>query len=136
MASPTKTRYKISRKSTSKNIGTHPYYCSSIKHRIDTTFTVITHQKPTKLQSCFGKIFGLIIPKTHLRIVVFKVRSVCICTQITPFTNHRITQKSIMSFITIAKKYSIIDLTPNFGIWANGGWAINFCSHFKHRIFT
>src|SRR5690606_29242207 len=63
-------------------------------------------------------------------------RRVGIGTQITPFTNNRVPDKTVMSFIGGSNNNHVIYLTSHFGMGPNRSFTIYFSSQIKFRTFA
>src|SRR5690554_4604716 len=61
-SSPSKTWYKISRKTASEDIGRNSYHRSGIEHSINSAFAVVSHHKSAKLKPSFLETLALVTP--------------------------------------------------------------------------
>src|SRR5688572_9982464 len=100
---PRKRWNKVARKSVTENIGGYNNNGSGIEHGVYAALTVIAHHQSAKLQPCICKTAFGVVPDLHTFVIVFEVRCIGICAQVTPFTNHRVSDEAVMSFITVTE---------------------------------
>jgi hypothetical protein len=86
---PAKIGYKIMRVTSSKNIGTNPYYSTRVKHGVNAAFCMVGHNEAAKLQACFTEVLLWYNPTVLLRHNYFSGSSYCcrhLCCTTRPIT--------------------------------------------------
>lgn len=123
-------------KPTTEYVGTNAHNGAGIEHGANTRFGEVAHHQTTENTSCILKLAGCVRVELHIAVIIFEVRVVRICPQITPLANDRIPEKTVMPFVTIAKENGVAHFTPNFAKWPNAGITAHFTSPVHRRFLT
>ena len=107
-------------KTGTKDIDIHAHNGGGIEHRADAGFGVIAHDESAKQPGGFFELTRRVAVQTHVRVIVFQVGIVGISAQVTPFANHGITQKAVVSFVAVSQKNGIANFATNLAKRTNG----------------
>src|SRR5690606_3630336 len=123
-------------KSIAKNIRRHVNHRSGVEHGVDAALAVIPHHQAAELQPGIDKVVFRMAPHFDRIKCILQVGGVRVSPQITPFPDHRTSQKSVMCLVAEREEHGIAYFATDLAVWSNRCVAPHFSSHIDMRAFT
>lgn len=127
---------EIAGESGAVNVHTHAHDGGGVEHGVDARFGVVAHDEAAKLQVGTQEAAGGVIPQFYFAVIVFEIRSYRPGTQIAPFANDGVAQKTVVSLVGEAEHDHVVQFAAYFTIGSQGGGSVDFGTHVDICVFA